>query len=825
VIKSEDGAARQKEILARCASLQNVKHNVRLLQYVGAHLAPGGRLFLFSRHMERSVKGLLEKSGAIDEQHIRVIARGLFEGLCALSSLGLVHRGICTETILVEESSFFVRLADWGMCYATDCGQLVDPPLFLGYPEYSAPETFADPGAAVWKSDVWSAGVCLLEMVTGKNVFGDASQVMNVCKAETGADVMKGLMEAPEMDRCSRDLKELIVNCLKINVADRWDCYTALRCPFFSSFLPDAESGSYQWLPAPFLRSSKLTAPAVKEIFPNFRERGGGHIRENSVDLSMELTPAGSAPVVEDFTPKLPEMKEEAPEEPSLESLCEKLVELSGNYKEGLGYVFPEFGLVPLHLGISHSLESTRLNFLHNPHICSISKAEAKARTKLMAVPPRRDFELWDSANALPASLDLKERDVGYQAFRVAKILPLIEARDRKAVIKEAEIDVPPVLREEMWGLMLNLPPWEECEKHWEEVDASVKPGPSDHQIEVDVPRCNARHELIGTTEGRKRLSRVLKAWCHMNPQLEYWQGLDSLAAPFIALSFHHNEGRSFAMLEKMVTQYLAGMFLQKNTSQLQTQLIIFNQILAYHDPALFLHLNSQQFNPELYAIPWFLTLFTHILAVDATLRLWDFLFLHDSTMIYFISISVMRQLRTRLLGIDFNDLVLFFSELHSKSSLDMTEVQTRAVKISRVTPPSLCTDHGKENSQLWWEKKCSLEDLQQNFSPKISVADLMMLLQQNRVAIIVFDVRSAEEYRLCHMEGSINIVPQEVDINAVEQMRVKNPIIVTIGERGKENELPNLLVEAGIPRVTYVSGGMDALKLNSLVKLVRGEQ
>ncbi len=81
------------------------------------------------------------------------------------------------------------------------------------------------------------------------------------------------------------------------------------------------------------------------------------------------------------------------------------------------------------------------------------------------------------------------------------------------------------------------------------------------------------------------------------------------------------------------VRRYLSGMFLQQNTSQLQTQLIVFNQLLAYHDPQLFNHLRTQQFSPDLFAIPWFLTLFTHILPLESTFRLWDFLFLHDATM------------------------------------------------------------------------------------------------------------------------------------------------------------------------------------------------
>jgi hypothetical protein len=167
------------------------------------------------------------------------------------------------------------------------------------------------------------------------------------------------------------------------------------------------------------------------------------------------------------------------------------------------------------------------------------------------------------------------------------------------------------------------------------------------------------------------------------NAGLEYWQGLDSLAAPFVAITWNSGgEARAFALLQRMVRKFLSGMFLQKNTSQLQTQLIVFNQLLAFHDPKLFLHLHKHQFLPELFAIPWFLTLFTHILPIDATLRLWDFLFLHEATMIHFVSIAVMRQLRSRLLAIDFNDMVLFFSELHSKQGLDMEKVISDAVKV-----------------------------------------------------------------------------------------------------------------------------------------------
>lgn len=41
--------------------------------------------------------------------------------------------------------------------------------------------------------------------------------------------------------------------------------------------------------------------------------------------------------------------------------------------------------------------------------------------------------------------------------------------------------------------------------------------------------------------------------------------------------------------------------------------LAVFSRLLAYHDPTLCLHLQREEFIPDLYAIPWFLTMYTHV--------------------------------------------------------------------------------------------------------------------------------------------------------------------------------------------------------------------
>lgn len=63
-------------------------------------------------------------------------------------------------------------------------------------------------------------------------------------------------------------------------------------------------------------------------------------------------------------------------------------------------------------------------------------------------------------------------------------------------------------------------------------------------QIEVDIPRCHQYHELLSSPSAHAKFKRVLKAWVVSHPQYVYWQGLDSLSAPFLALNFN-NEGKA----------------------------------------------------------------------------------------------------------------------------------------------------------------------------------------------------------------------------------------------------------------------------------------
>lgn len=133
----------------------------------------------------------------------------------------------------------------------------------------------------------------------------------------------------------------------------------------------------------------------------------------------------------------------------------------------------------------------------------------------------------------------IRERDTEYQFHRILLFKKLLKGypytRDR--IIAESQIDIPPQLRGEIWASLLNV-----IEDNSYEAIDKITPSPTDRQIDVDIPRCHQYDELLSSPEGHMKLKRMLKAWVKFHPQYVYWQGLDSLTAPFIYLNFN-NEG------------------------------------------------------------------------------------------------------------------------------------------------------------------------------------------------------------------------------------------------------------------------------------------
>lgn len=111
----------------------------------------------------------LEKQGRFSESEARVLFRHLMQVVRFCHDNGVVHRDLKPENILLStrESSSQIKLADFGLATYINPGQSLHGT--VGSPFYIAPEVLA--GGYNQAADVWSAGVILYILLSGKPPF------------------------------------------------------------------------------------------------------------------------------------------------------------------------------------------------------------------------------------------------------------------------------------------------------------------------------------------------------------------------------------------------------------------------------------------------------------------------------------------------------------------------------------------------------------------------------------------------------------------------------------------------------------------------------
>ena len=388
-------------------------------------------------------------------------------------------------------------------------------------------------------------------------------------------------------------------------------------------------------------------------------------------------------------------------------------------------------------------------------------------------------------------------------------------------------MDIVPLYRAEIWSAVLGIT--QDVVTQYRNVDKET-PNPVDRQIEVDIPRCHQYNELLASEEGHRKLKRVLKAWVVSNPELVYWQGLDSLAAPFLLLNFN-NEAAAWACLSTFIPKYLYNMFQKDNASVIQEYLAKFSHLQAFHDPVLFNHLDEIGFIPDLYAIPWVLTMFSHVFPLHKIFHLWDTLLLGNSSYPLCVGMAILLQLRAQLIESQFNECILLFSEM---PSVDIDAVVSQSKFIFESIPPSLTfRAHAQPRSEEQSINDLDLQPLpvavlKEEKVARISGRDLINLIdirkeKYSSSKVFIIDVRPREEFKVGCLPGSTNIpahlfleasvLPQEP---ALEAARARGGrVIAVVGRRDAEDvmRVATMLLKHNTGRVVTVHGGIDVFR------------
>lgn len=201
-------------------------------------------------------------AGHLDEERAARCSRHMLQGLMDVHSMGILHRDIKLDNLLVAADGS-VKLADFG--WGTTAQS--KPSGLAGTFSTMAPEVLREEPQTT-AVDVWSAGACIFQMVTGRpflaaNIGAGATQLSN-CDPHAATRVRQQIL----LDEISRTCP-LRHSARPSHVSPAcWDLLGKLLEPSAEKRWTASEALQHEWLQAPQAQQVEVEA-AFKAIDEN----------------------------------------------------------------------------------------------------------------------------------------------------------------------------------------------------------------------------------------------------------------------------------------------------------------------------------------------------------------------------------------------------------------------------------------------------------------------------------------------------------------------------------------------------------------------------
>jgi len=169
------------------------------------------------------LKSLIRRMGRLSPGQAITITKQVCDGLAEAHKTGVVHRDLKPQNIMIDQDGN-ARIMDFGIARSLEGKGITGAGVMIGTPDYMSPEQ-VDGKETDQKSDIYSLGVILYEMVTGQAPFeGDTPFTVGVKhKSETPKDPKELNPQIPD------DLSHIILNCLEKEKNNRYQSAGELR--------------------------------------------------------------------------------------------------------------------------------------------------------------------------------------------------------------------------------------------------------------------------------------------------------------------------------------------------------------------------------------------------------------------------------------------------------------------------------------------------------------------------------------------------------------------------------------------------------------------
>jgi serine/threonine protein kinase/Flp pilus assembly protein TadD len=218
--------AKDKKTIERFRNELRTARNIRHKNVCGMYDLgeTEGAYFITMEYVRgEDLKSFIHRSGQLAVGTAVRIAKQVCEGLSEAHKLGVVHRDMKSNNIMIDKEGN-VRIMDFGIARSLVGKGITGAGVMIGTPEYMSPEQVE--GKEVdQRSDIYSVGIILYEMVTGQVPFeGDTPFTVGMKhKGETPKDPKELNSQTPE------DLSHVILRCLEKDKEKRYQSTGEVR--------------------------------------------------------------------------------------------------------------------------------------------------------------------------------------------------------------------------------------------------------------------------------------------------------------------------------------------------------------------------------------------------------------------------------------------------------------------------------------------------------------------------------------------------------------------------------------------------------------------
>ncbi len=209
---------------ARAASKLRGEHAVRILDVDDSD---GGDPFLVMEFLEGvDLHQHLAASGQLSVEDAVGYVLQACEGIAEAHAAGIVHRDLKPANLFLTtraDGSLLVKILDFGISKAMEPEapldfQITKPSTAIGSPSYMSPEQLKNSSDVDARTDIWSLGVVLYQLLTNTMPFeATSTAALAACIAADPPTPLRALRsDAPE------ELEGVVLRCLEKNASSRY---------------------------------------------------------------------------------------------------------------------------------------------------------------------------------------------------------------------------------------------------------------------------------------------------------------------------------------------------------------------------------------------------------------------------------------------------------------------------------------------------------------------------------------------------------------------------------------------------------------------------